>query len=82
MGELRPTAEIEELARRLAEIEGRDVNEAVAAALRAALAAKTRSAPDPLEMAEKLRRKFGIELSASSRRPVPQSVYDELGPKV
>lgn len=81
MGELKPTAEIEELARRLAELEGRDVNAAVADALREALKART-AAPGPIESAERLRAKYGIELTESARTQVPQSVYDDLGPKL
>lgn len=79
MGELKPTAEIEELARRLAAMEGRDVNEAVADALREAL--ERRCGETPLRSAERLRAKYGIELTDQARKPVEQSVYDELGPR-
>ena len=80
MGAFKPTAEIEELAGRLAAAEGRDINEAVADALREALlrrAART----DPLLTASELREKYGITLSSQARKPVSQSVYDELGPR-
>ncbi len=78
MGEFKPTAEIKELARKLAQIEGRDLNEVVAGALRDAL--ERREAETPLRSAERLRRKYGITLSKQARNPVEQSVYDELGP--
>lgn len=80
MGAFKPTAEIEELALRLAEVQGRDVNEVVADALRAALERKAARA-DPLLTASELREKYGITLCVQARKPVGQSVYDELGPQ-
>lgn len=80
MGAFKPTAEIEELALRLAEVQGRDVNEVVADALRAALEGKA-ARTDPLLAAQQLREKYGISLSPEARKPVSQLVYDELGPR-
>jgi antitoxin VapB len=62
MGELKPTAEIEELARRLAELEGRDVNDAVADALRAALVARAK-AETPSQTAARILDKHGVSAS-------------------
>jgi hypothetical protein len=79
MGEFKPTAEIEELAQRLASLEGRDVNDVVADALRRALQGRRET---PLEAAERLRQKYGFELTEQARKPVDQSVFDELGPQL
>jgi antitoxin VapB len=81
MSGLKPTAEIEELARQLAEVEGRDVNAAVAQVLRDALAQR-RGAPRPIQSAQRLRAKYGVELTEQARKPLAQSAYDELGPNL
>ena len=77
MGELKPTAEIEELARRLAEIEGRDVNEAVAAALRAALE-RRRSEETASQTAARILKERGIVPSPQAGKPLPSDVYHEI----
>ncbi|HEY8581113.1 MAG TPA: type II toxin-antitoxin system VapB family antitoxin, partial [Beijerinckiaceae bacterium] len=79
MGEFKPTAEIEELARKLAIREGRDMNAAVADALRRALEGRHET---PIEAAERLRAKYGFELNEQARKPVDQATYDELGPRL
>jgi hypothetical protein len=77
MGELKPTAEIEELARRLAEIEGREVNEAVAGALRAALE-RRRSTESPSQTAARILKERGIVPSPEAGKPLPREVYHEI----
>ncbi len=76
MGELKPTAEIEELARKLAEVEGREVNEAVADALRAAL--ERRRTETPSQTAARILRERGITPGPDASRPLPATAWQDL----
>jgi antitoxin VapB len=69
--------EADTLTRRLAEMEGVGVTEAIVIAMREALA-RRRDKETPIETAARLRAEFGIELSGKARQPLPRSVYDEL----
>lgn len=77
MGELKPTAEIEDLARRLAALEGRDVNEAVADALRAALE-RRRMSETPSQTAARILKERGITPRPGANQPLPREVYHEI----
>jgi antitoxin VapB len=69
--------EADALTRRLAKIEGVGVTEAVVIAMKEALA-KRRTGETPLETADRLRKQFGIVLTDEMRKPLPQSVWDEM----
>lgn len=75
MGEFKPTAEIEELAQRLASLEGRDVNDVVADALRRALQGRRET---PSETAARILRKLGLTPAPNAHVPLPRDVYHEL----
>ena len=77
MGELKPTAEIEELARRLAELEGRDVNDAVADALRGALAARAKG-ETPSQTAARILDKYGIKPGPNAAKPLAAPAHPDL----
>lgn len=65
------------LTRRLADMEGVGVTEAIVIAMREALE-RRRNRETPMETAARIRAEFGIELSEQARQPLPRSVYDEL----
>ncbi len=69
--------EADTLTRKLAEMEGVGVTEAIVIAMREALE-RRRNKETPVETAARLRAEFGIQLSESARKPLPRSVYDEL----
>lgn len=69
--------EVDRLTRKLAEMEGVGVTEAVLIAMKEALA-RRRSETSPLETAERLRRQFGIVLTGDARQPLPRAFFDEL----
>lgn len=77
MGAFKPTAEIEELALRLAEVQGRDVNEVVADALRAALERRRRP-ETPSQTAARILNERGITPRPGASEPLPRDVYNEL----
>lgn len=67
--------EADRLTRRLAEIEGVGLTDAVVIAVREAL---QRRRGDPMESAERLRAEFGIRSTGEIRKPLPRSVWDEM----
>jgi antitoxin VapB len=69
--------EADTLTRKLAQMEGVGVTEAIVIAMREALE-RRRNRETPIETAARLRAEFGVELSDRARRPLPRSVYDEL----
>lgn len=69
--------EADTLTRKLAEMEGVGVTEAIVIAMREALE-RRRNKETPVETAARLRAEFGIQLSERARKPLPRSVYDEL----
>lgn len=69
--------EADALTRRLAKIEGVGVTEAVVIAMKEALERRNK-AETPMEVAERLRKQFGIVLTDEMRKPLPQSVWDEM----
>ena len=69
--------EADTLTRKLAEMEGVGVTEAIVIAMREALE-RRRNKETPIETAARLRAEFGIELRERAREPLPRSVYDEL----
>lgn len=69
--------EADTLTRKLAEMEGVGVTEAIVIAMREALE-RRRNKETPVETAARVRAEFGIELRERAREPLPRSVYDEL----
>lgn len=69
--------EADSLTRRLAEMEGIGVTEAVVLAMREALEKRLQQ-ETPQETAARLRRKHGIVLTEQARKPLSRSVYDEM----
>lgn len=69
--------EADVLTRRLAQMEGVGLTEAIVIAMREALE-RRRARETPIETAARLRAEFGIELSEQARKPLPRSAYDEL----
>lgn len=69
--------EADTLTRRLAKIEGVGVTEAVVIAMKEALE-KRRTAESVKDSAERIRRELGIVLTDEMRKPLPQSVWDEM----
>jgi antitoxin VapB len=73
--------EADRLTRRLAEIEGVGITEAVVIAMREALE-KRLQRETPQETAARLRKKHGIVLTKEARKPLPRSVYDEMSGEI
>ena len=69
--------EADGLARQFARIEGVTLTEAIAIALREAIAHR-RMRETPLQTAARLRAELGIALSARARQPLARAVYDEM----
>ena len=67
--------EADRLTRKLAEIEGVGLTEAVVIAVKEAL---QRRRGDPMESATRLRAEFGVRLTDRTRKPLPRSVWDEM----
>lgn len=78
MGAFKPTAEIEELARKLAEFDGRDVNVVVADALREALERKAGRPETPSQTAARILKERGLTPGPHAHRPLPRDVYHEI----
>lgn len=70
-------AEADRLTRRLADIEGVGVTEAILIAMKEALA-RRRSKETVSETAEKIRRELGIVLTDQMRRPLSREAWDEI----
>ncbi|MBX3577670.1 MAG: type II toxin-antitoxin system VapB family antitoxin [Rhizobiaceae bacterium] len=70
-------AEADRLTRKLAEMEGVGVTEAVLIAMREALA-RRRQNESPMETAERIRAELGIVLTDEMRKPLPRHVWDEI----
>ncbi len=69
--------EADRLTRRLAEMEGIGLSEAVILAMREAIE-RRRQQETPLQTAARLRAEFGITLTEQARQPLPKSYFDEL----
>lgn len=69
--------EADHLTRRLAEMEGIGLSEAVILAMREAIERRRRQ-ETPLQTAARLRAEFGITLTEQARRPLPKSFFDDL----
>ncbi|APH70502.1 type II toxin-antitoxin system VapB family antitoxin [Aquibium oceanicum] len=69
--------EADRLTRRLAEMEGIGLSEAVIMAMREAIE-RRREQETPMETAARLRAEFGIKLTDQARTPLPQSFFDDL----
>ena len=67
--------EADRLTRRLAEMEGVGLTEAVVIAVKEAL---QRRRGDPMESAARLRAEFGVRLTDEMRKPLPRAVWDEM----
>ncbi len=68
--------EADRLTRRLAEMEGVGLTEAVVIAMKEAIERRRRI--DPMESAARLRAQFGVRLTDEMRKPLPRSVWDEM----
>jgi antitoxin VapB len=73
--------EADSLTRRLAEIEGVGITEAVVIAMREALE-KRLQRETPQETAARLRKKYGVTLTERTRKPLPRSVFDEMSGEI
>jgi antitoxin VapB len=73
--------EADRLTRKLAQMEGVSLTEAVVLAMREALERRL-ARETPLETAARLRAEFGFELRPSARRPLDRSVFDEYSGEV
>lgn len=73
--------EADSLARQFARIEGVTLTEAIATALREAIAHRRRR-ETPQQTAARLRTEFGVELTERARRPLARTVYDEMSGEV
>lgn len=73
--------EADRLTRKLAEMEGVGITEAVVIAMREALENRLRR-ETPRETAARLRKQYGITLTERARKPLPRSVFDEMSGEV
>jgi antitoxin VapB len=73
--------EADRLTRRLAEMEGVGITEAVVIAMREALEKRLQQ-ETPQETAARLRKKYGVTLTEQARKPLPRSVYDEMSGEI
>ena len=68
--------EADRLTRKLAQMEGVSLTDAVVMAMREALERRL-ARETPLQTAARLRAELGIELEPSAKRPLDRSVFDE-----
>ncbi len=68
--------EMQRLVQTLATLLGTAPSEALLTALREAVS--RRATPTPLQSAARLRRKFGVSLTDTARRPLPRAVFDAM----
>jgi antitoxin VapB len=73
--------EADGLTRKLAQMEGVSLTEAVVLAMREALE-KRLQRETPQETAARLRQKYGMVLTEQTRKPLPRSVFDEMSGEV
>lgn len=73
--------EADRLTRRLAEMEGVGITEAVVIAMREALE-KRLQRETPQETAARLRKKYGVTLTDEARKPLPRSVFDDMSGEI
>lgn len=69
--------EADKLIRKFAKLTGRNMTEAIILAVNEAIESRT-NVETPLATAERLRRKYGFRIKDENRKPLPQSVYDEM----
>lgn len=69
--------EADELTRKFAKLEGVGITEAIVIAMKEAIERRRRT-ETPLQTADRLRRKHGVSLSDTARRPLPKSAFDDL----
>jgi antitoxin VapB len=69
--------EADSLTRQFAKLEGVGLSEAIAIAMREAIA-RRRGRETPLQTAARIRAEFGIELANRARQTLPRAVYDEM----
>lgn len=69
--------EADALTRKFADMEGVGITDAIVIAMREAIDRRNR-AETPRETAERIRKKYGIELTETARKPLPREAYDEL----
>ena len=73
--------EADRLTRKLAQMEGVSLTDAVVMAMREALE-KRLQRETPQETAARLRTKYGVKLSEEARKPLPRSVFDEMSGEI
>jgi antitoxin VapB len=69
--------EADELTRKFAKLEGVGITEAIVIAMKEAIE-RRRKTETPLQTADRLRRKHGINLNDTARRPLPKSAFDNM----
>jgi antitoxin VapB len=69
--------EADELTRKFAKLEGVGITEAIVIAMKEAIERRRRT-ETPLQTADRLRRKHGVSLNDTARRPLPKSAFDDL----
>lgn len=70
-------AEADALTRQFASMAGLSITDAIVIAMKEAIERRTRN-ESPAETAARLRKKHGISLAPSSRKPLPRDVFDAL----
>ena len=73
--------EADSLTRQFAKMAGVGLSEAIAIAMREAIE-RRRAKETPQQTAARIRAELGIELTDHARKPLPQSVYDEMSGEV
>ena len=68
---------VDALTRKFAKMQGVSITDAIVIAMKEAIE-RRRKIEKPSETAGRLREKYGFELTAQARKPLPKSVYDEM----
>ncbi|MBC8719864.1 type II toxin-antitoxin system VapB family antitoxin [Ochrobactrum sp. Marseille-Q0166] len=69
--------EADKLIRKFAALTGRNLTDAIILAVNEAIDSRV-NAETPLETAERLRKKHGMRLTDQARKPLPQSVFNDM----
>lgn len=69
--------EADALTRKFAGLAGVGITDAIVIAMKEAIARRL-EAESPLETAARIRKKYGVSLSAEARKPLPRKIFDEM----